>query len=103
MGGPVFYPVRHRRYNVYSQFLFGGARETGVNFTPTGIIITGFANKFAWSAGAGFQYHFDRSLSIRVGADYLRTQFFNPTITIQRQNTIRSSVGLIYTFGGRRE
>jgi opacity protein-like surface antigen len=101
MAGPVFYPVRDRHYNIYTQFLAGGARETGVNFGSDGAIVSGFVNKFAWSGGAGFQYQLSSSFSVRVGADYLRTQFFTPEITVQRQNTIRSSVGLIYTFGHR--
>src|SRR5256886_6173820 len=32
MGGPVFYPVRRRKFSIYAQVLLGGARETGVNF-----------------------------------------------------------------------
>jgi opacity protein-like surface antigen len=103
MAGPVFYPVRNRGYNIYAQFLAGGARETGVNFVTNGAIVTGFVNKFAWSGGAGFQYRLTPTLSVRVGADYLRTQFFTPAITVQKQNTLRSSVGVIYTFGGHRE
>lgn len=103
MAGPVFYPVRHRNYNIYTQFLAGGARETGVNFQSDGAVVTGFVNKFAWSGGAGFQYRLSPAFSVRVGADYLRTQFFNPAIAVQRQDTVRSSVGLIYTFGSNRE
>jgi opacity protein-like surface antigen len=102
MGGPVFYPVRHRGLSIYMQALAGGARETGVNFN-NGAIVLGFVNKFAWSAGAGFQYRLTRSFSLRAGADYLRTSFFTPNLTVQGQNTVRSSVGFIYTFGGRRE
>lgn len=98
MAGPIFYPVRHRHFSVYTQALFGGARQTGVNESD-GVQVLGFVNKFAWSGGAGIQYRFDRSLSIRAGADYLHTQFFNSNVAIQGENNLRPSVSLIYTFG----
>lgn len=89
--------------NVYVHLLLGGARETGVNFESSGQIITGFVNKFAWAGGAGFQHRLTRSLSMRVGADYLHTSFFNPNISVQGQSNIRPSISLIYTFGEGRE
>lgn len=103
MGGPVFYPVRKRNLNVFAHVLLGGARETGVNYENTGQILTGYANRFAWAGGAGFQYRLTPSLSMRLGADYLRTTFFNSSVTLQGQSNIRSSVSLIYTFGEGRE
>lgn len=101
MGGPVFYPVRKRNLHVYTHLLFGGARETGVNFESDGQLLTGYANKFAWAAGGGLQYHLSPSVSLRVGADYLHSSFFNPNISVQGQSGIWPSVSLIYSFGGR--
>jgi opacity protein-like surface antigen len=103
MAGPVFYPVRKRNMNVYTHLLLGGARETGVNFERNGQIVLGYTNRFAWAAGAGFQYRFSRSFALRVGADYLRTSFFNSNVALQGQSSIRPSVSLIYTFGEGRE
>jgi opacity protein-like surface antigen len=103
MAGPVFYPLRTRRWNVSTHILLGGARETGVNFEPDGQIITGFANRFAWAFGAGIQYRVTRSLSVRLGGDYLRTSYFNSNVQLQGQSNIRSSATLIYTFGEGRE
>lgn len=99
MGGPVFYPIRHRRYNIYTQALFGGARETGVNVNSSGTLLLGFVNRFAWAAGAGVQYRVTPSLSLRVGADYLHTTFFNSQVQLQGQTNLRSSLSVIYTFG----
>jgi len=101
MGGPVFYPVRRREFNIYTQVLFGGARETGVNFESDGTLIRGFVNKFAWAAGAGFQYRVSRSLSLRTGADYLRSTFFNENVVPVAQSNLRATLSLIYTFGER--
>jgi opacity protein-like surface antigen len=103
MAGPVFYPLRTRRLNVFTHLLLGGARETGVNFESNGQIITGYANRFAWAGGAGVQYRVTRSLSVRVGADYLRTSYFNSNVQLQGQYNLRSGATLIYTFGEGRE
>ena len=101
MGGPVFYPIRHRNYNVYAHALFGAARETGVNYTPNGLVALGYVNKFAWAGGAGFQRRLTTSWSVRIGADYMRTNFFDQNLVVQPQSNIRGSVSLIYTFGER--
>lgn len=101
MAGPAFYPVRKRNMNVYTHLLFGGARETGVNFGSDGQVVVGYANEFAWAAGGGLQYRWSRSVSLRLGADYLHTSFFNPNVSVQGQSGIQLSACLIYTFGGR--
>ena len=101
MGGPVLYPLRGRNYNVYAHVLLGGARETGVNFTPSGQVALGYVNKFAWAGGAGFQRRLTTSWSVRIGADYMRTAFFNENLAVQGQSNLRGSVSLIYTFGER--
>jgi hypothetical protein len=83
--------------------LLGGARETGVNFESSGQIVLGYTNRFAWAAGAGYEYRFSRAFAIRVSADYLRTSFFNSNIQVQGQSNLRPSLNLIYTFGEGRE
>ena len=103
MAGPAFYPVRRGHFDVYTHVLFGGARETGINYQSDGAIVTGFVNKFAWAAGGGVQYRFSRSLALRVGADYLHTQFFNSNVALQGQSNLKPSISLIYTFGEGRE
>jgi opacity protein-like surface antigen len=99
MGGPVFYPIRRRRYNLYAEALFGAARETGVNVDSTGALITGYVNRFAWAGGGGVQFRLFRPFSVRAGADYLHTTFFNSNIVLQGQTNLRASVSLVYTFG----
>jgi len=101
MGGPVFFPVRHRNFSVSAQALFGGARETGVNANNNGGILLGFASKFAWSGGVGLQYRFTPALSFRLEGDYLRTTFYNTNMVFVGQNNVRSSLSVIYTFGHR--
>jgi Outer membrane protein beta-barrel domain len=79
MAGPVFYPVRKRHMNVYIHELFGGARETGINYANNGDLLYAYVNKFAWAVGGGVQYRLSRSLSVRAGADYLHTAFITRT------------------------
>jgi hypothetical protein len=101
LGGPVFYPFRGRKTNVYTHLLLGAARQTGVNFEPNGQIVLGYVNQFAWAGGAGFQRRLTTSWSVRIGADYMRTAFFNTNVAVQRQSNLRGSASLIYTFGER--
>jgi opacity protein-like surface antigen len=99
MGGPVFYPLRYRRFHIYTQALLGGARETGVNIDSNGDLVLGFVNRFAWAAGGGFQYGVTPAFSLRAGADYLRTSFFDSNIVVRGQRNLRTSVSVVYTFG----
>lgn len=102
MGGPVFYLKRGKHLDIYAHGLFGGARETGVNFATDGGLLLGFATKFAWAAGGGAEYKIDQNLAVRFGGDYLSTQFFDPNINFQRQQNVQAFVGVSYRFGGRR-
>jgi opacity protein-like surface antigen len=101
MGGPVFYPVRHRKFSIHAQMLLGGARETGVNFESNGTLVRGFVNHFAWAGGGGLQYRISEAFSLRPEVEYLRTSFFNSNVAIQGQPNLRPSLSLIYTFGRR--
>jgi len=101
MAGPVFYPVRRRNMYLYGELLVGAARQTGVNFESNGQMVMGYANELAWAGGGGLQYRLARSLSLRVGADYLRTAYFNSNVAVQGQRNLRSSICFIYTFGER--
>src|SRR6266576_1652785 len=101
MGGPVFYPLRRRKFSIYAQVLLGGARETGVNFESNGTLVRGFVNHLAWAGGAGFQYRISPALSLWPELEYLRTSFFNSNVAIQGQPNLRTSLSLMYTFGRR--
>jgi len=101
MGGPVFYPIRKRQYNVYVELLLGGARETGVNFEADGTLIRGFVNRFAWAGGGGLQYRLTPAWSLRAGADYLRSSFFNENVVPTPHSNLRASLSVVYSFGRR--
>lgn len=102
MGGPVFYPIRTKKLNVYVHGLFGGARETGVNYNSSGEILLGFVASYMWGAGGGAEYQIDQHLSVRLGCDLLNTATFNSQPALQRENNVRAFAGFTYRFGGRR-
>jgi hypothetical protein len=101
MGGPIFYPVRRPNFSIHAQVLVGGARETGVNFESDGTLVRGYVNHLAWAGALGFQYRFSSALSLRPEVEYLRTSYFDSTVTIKGQTNLRPSLSLMYTFGRR--
>jgi opacity protein-like surface antigen len=101
LGGPVFYPVRRPGFSIHVQALAGGARETGVNFENDGTLVRGYVNHFAWAGGAGFQFRISPALSLRPEVEYLRTSYFDSTVTIKGQTNLRTSLSLMYTLGRR--
>lgn len=101
MVGPVFYPVRHSQFSIHIQALVGGARETGVNFENDGTLVRGYVHHLAWAGGLGFQYRISPGLSLRPEVEYLRTSYFDSTVTIKGHTNLRTSLSMMYTFGRR--
>ncbi|HSS99022.1 MAG TPA: outer membrane beta-barrel protein [Terriglobales bacterium] len=58
--------------------------------------------KFATAFGGGVQFPVLHKMSIRASADYLLTRHNIFEDTSFKQNNFRVSVGLVYSFGGRR-
>lgn len=101
MAGPVVYLVRRPGFSIHAQLLGGGARVTGVNFESDGTLVRGYVNHFAWAGGAGFQFRISPALSLRPEFEYLRTSYFDSTVSIKGQTNLRTSLSLMYTFGRR--
>jgi hypothetical protein len=99
LGGPVVYPVRHKRFAIYTQALIGAARITGVIPEGNGGLLLGRVHRLAWSLGGGEETRLSRSTVLRIGADYLRGSYFSPGGVLQGQGNIRVVTSLVYTFG----
>jgi opacity protein-like surface antigen len=99
LGGPVVYPIRRRRFAIYTQALFGAARITGVIPESNGNYFSGKTNELAWSLGPGVETRLSRSTVLRIGADYLHSSYFAPNRAIQGQGNIRVIISLAYTLG----
>lgn len=102
MAGPVFYPVRKRHVSPYGELLLGGARVTGATPDGQGGFIRGYANQFAWAGGGGVELRPAREFAVRIGADYMRTKYFDPNLGLAGQGNLRAVVSFTYYLGGRR-
>ena len=100
LAGPVFYPVLGRRMVPYLEILAGGARVTGATPDVMGGYVRGFSNKFAWAGGGGLEVRAWRTSSVRIGADYLHTSYFDPNVAVRGQGNIRALVSWTHYFGG---
>jgi hypothetical protein len=100
LAGPVFYPVLGHRMAPYVEILGGGARVTGATPDVMGGYVRGFSNKFAWAGGGGIEVRAWRTSSVRIGADYLHTSYFDPTVAVRGQGNIRAVVSWTHYFGG---
>jgi opacity protein-like surface antigen len=102
IAGPVFYPVRTQRLSPYVQLLVGGARVTGATPNGQGGFVRGYANELSWAGGGGVEIRTSRKFALRVGADYLHTSYFDPTLSVAGQGNIRAVMSFTYYLGGRR-
>ncbi len=103
MAGPVFYPLQWRRITVYTHALLGGARVSGAVDSAIGGYLMGYSNEFAWAAGGGLQYRLTSQTKLQLGADYLHTAMFEPTIALQGQNNLRTVASIVWLFGKRKD
>ncbi len=101
MGGGIFYLHRSKKFNVYARGLFGGSRETGVNYAASGSLLKGYVGRPAYAAGGGVEYKLDQHIAIRMGAEFMHTTFFNTVGEFVGQNDLRGIATVVYTFGGR--
>ncbi len=103
LGGPVLHVLRTKRLDLYADALLGGARLTGVNISKYGGYSSGYVVRPAWSFGGGGQYTITRSVSVRIGAEYVRTTFFDQAAALKSTYSLRESISLVYSFiGGHR-
>jgi opacity protein-like surface antigen len=96
--GPVFYPTQSRTMKSYLRVLVGGAGISGpVPLNTNGS--WGYVNKPSLAVGGGIEYRTLEHIYLRSGADYLRTNFFAPSLKVTPQNNFRLLVGVVYVFG----
>ncbi|MHB8502858.1 MAG: hypothetical protein ACYDCG_01030 [Candidatus Acidiferrales bacterium] len=102
LAGPVFHPTLHRKFDTYIQVLGGGARVSGpVPLAGGGLLLGGWATGFAWAVGGGVDFWATDSIAIRTGVDYMRTTYFDPSLTLRGQNNIRTTAAVVYYFQRR--
>jgi opacity protein-like surface antigen len=101
--GPVFHPVSNRNYDIYIHGLVGGARVTGPIPANGGLILVGgWATSYAWAVGGGVKYWLSDTLAVGTGVDYLRTAYYDPSLTLTGQKNLRATATVTLYFGRRR-
>lgn len=85
-GGRIAWRGDRRRWEPWMHGLVGG-----IHMLPQTAV--GGKNGFALQAGGGADYRLTSNVSVRVGADYVRTQLYS-----QSQNNFQGGAGLVIHF-----
>jgi len=100
--GPVFHPTTRRNFDTYLHTLVGGARVSGPIVANGGLILLGgWSTGYAWAVGGGAEYWLTDSMAVRTGADYLRTAYYDSSLVVRGQGSLRTTATVVYYFGMR--
>jgi hypothetical protein len=101
LAGPVFYPVVHPRSGFFVRGLVGiSVMDSEVRVSPT-YNFNGLVAHVSYLVGGGFDRDISLRLTLRLGADYQRTAFFNAENVVVPQNNVRLTTGIAYRFQPR--
>jgi hypothetical protein len=103
--GPRF-SLRNRRYlTPFAQALVGVGHAGGTLYTAplgAGLAPLGATNALMVTAGVGLDWKLNHTIGIRLlQAEYLYSRFPNGSSSDNRQNNIRLSAGVLFSFGNR--
>jgi Outer membrane protein beta-barrel domain len=101
LGGPILYAYKSERFALMGEALLGGAKIDGKLPGPTQDYKV-MANRFAWAAGAGAEIRISPATRLHLGADYLRTTYFNTNLALAKQGNLRTTASIVYVFGRHR-
>lgn len=87
------------RFNFRPVFVHALIGADRVSVGSSGVSVS--QNKFATAFGGGVQFPIHKKISLRGSVDYVLTRHNLLEDTSFKQNNIRVSVGLVYSFGGR--
>lgn len=105
--GPRLSLRKYDRITPFAQALFGMIHASKVTLSNcTGVLCTPLPteNAFAMTVGGGLDVKVHHHIAIRIiQAEYMMTRFADLTTGIrQRQNDVRLSAGIVFSFGGNR-
>ena len=99
LAGPVFYPTNSQgRLVPYVHLLLGGARVTGPVPVSGGFLVGGWLERSAWAFGGGVDYQLSAAFALRGGVDFLRAQYYGPSLTPRGQSNVRATASIVYLF-----
>jgi hypothetical protein len=94
--GPVFYPLDRQNTRMFVHVLGGLGLIDGAAATSPSDYYSGWLMRFAYAAGAGVEQAVKGPFSLRLTADFLRTDFYNPTGAVLPQNNLRATASIVY-------
>jgi hypothetical protein len=101
LAGPVFYPIEYGKTRVFVRSLIGASIVNSAVPVQGSYYLGGTVTRFSYAVGGGVERTISGPFALRMGADYLRTTFANPTATMRFQNNLRIVTGIVYRFGSR--
>lgn len=99
--GPVFYPVDFGNARIFVHTLGGVSLVNSAVPVMGTYYLGGTIIRFSYAVGGGVEHAIAGPLAIRVGGDYLRTAFANPTAAIVSQRNLRLVTAIVVRFGRR--
>lgn len=99
--GPMFYPVDLGSTRIFVHTLAGASLVNSAVPVKGTYYLGGTVTRFSYAVGGGVEHTVAGPFAIRIGADYLRTTFANPTAAMQSQNNLRVITSIVFRFGNR--
>jgi len=101
LGGPVFYPVEHGDTRVFVHALAGTYLVDGATPIHGTLYRYGWLGGFSYALGGGVEHPVAGPFSVRVGADYLHTSFFDSAGAVLPQGNFRLTGSLVFRLNER--
>jgi hypothetical protein len=99
--GPVFYPLEYGKTRIFAHTLAGVSMVNSAVPVEGSYYLGGTVIRFSYAVGVGVEHTVAGPLAVRIGGDYLRTTFANPSAAMQFQNNLRIVTSIVYRFGSR--
>jgi hypothetical protein len=101
--GPRLRLRNHTHLTPFGQFLLGAGHAGGTLYTRSlgpGLSPLGANNSFVLTGGGGVDWKLNPRIGVRVfQAEYLYSQFLNGSGNGNRQDNLRLSAGIVFSFG----
>jgi hypothetical protein len=95
--GPVFYPYTHGETRISLRGLVGaGLVDSAVLVNGPTDYLHGWVARPAYGGGVGVERSLFGPFAFRFNADYLRTAFVNAADSLQLQNNLRITGGIVF-------
>jgi hypothetical protein len=97
LAGPVFHPYAHGETRISLRGLVGaGLVDSAVPVKGPSDYLHGWVARPAYGGGVGVERTLLGPIAFRFNADYLRTAFVNASESIQLQNNMRLTGGIVF-------